>query len=251
MAFFSEDYSTYADTKSFMTNVGKAVGGTGGTGSKYNDGHLAYLLSIDPNVKYNGHATLKYSQPGGTSASPQLWPSLPKSVRGMWMRVKVRFSPGYTTAGTTTNSARAYKILGWGWTGTNGRGSLEYTNTSQYTYEVNTVLNGVQTSYAEIANRLVKTEWTDGNWYDIIVYYKETSTTTAISKWWFAQDGQTPVLQATLNTTLSSGQNTPINRVLLGLNFNQQRSAGQDQALWYGQWEVIDANQYADPFGLF
>jgi len=37
---------------------------------------------------------------------------------------------------------------------------------------------------------------------------------------------------------------------MLGLNFNSPRAVGQNQALWYGQWEVVDGSQYSNPFNL-
>ena len=41
-----------------------------------------------------------------------------------------------------------------------------------------------------------------------------------------------------------------LNSVMLGLNFNQVRAIGQNQAVWYGQWEVVDGSVYTDPFGV-
>jgi hypothetical protein len=50
---------------------------------------------------------------------------------------------------------------------------------------------------------------------------------------------------------MAAGQTVPnVNRIMLGMNFNQVRAANQTQALWSGQWEVVDGSQHAHPFGL-
>lgn len=64
------------------------------------------------------------------------------------------------------------------------------------------------------------------------------------------RDGQVPVLKGTVPGTMLSGGALPlINGVSVGLNFNQVRTASQSQAIWWGQWEVVDGSQHADPFG--
>lgn len=42
----------------------------------------------------------------------------------------------------------------------------------------------------------------------------------------------------------------PLVNVAVGLNFNQIRAANQTQALWWGEWEVVDGNQHQNPFGV-
>jgi hypothetical protein len=219
----------------------------------YNDGANATLASIDPTVQYNGHQTLKYTQPAGVPNTPELWVTFPngQTLTNMWLRTKIRFGPGWTDTGVTPNSAAAYKLLGWGWATTDGRGSLEFTNTNQYVYcwvVTNTGLT--QVGQTEVDGPHTNTEWTDGNWYDYIIHYAQTSSTTVTASWYLAKDGQTPVLQQTINGTMTTGTVPAVNRVLLGLNFNQQRTPTQAQALWYGQWEVVDGSTVADPYGL-
>jgi hypothetical protein len=36
--------------------------------------------------------------------------------------------------------------------------------------------------------------------------------------------------------------------ISVGLNFNQVRA--QSQAVWWGEWEVVDGNQHPNPFGV-
>jgi hypothetical protein len=250
-AFVYDDFRSYSGTSALLANISTVAGGTGGSGSLYRDGYNAKLAEIDKSVLYNGHQTVKYNQPGGTSASPGLWVSFPsgKRLTKMWFRVKVRFSPGYTTSGVTSGSAKAYKLLGWAWAGADGRATLEITNTNQYVFDWS-VTGSASGPYTYKSDPKISTEWSDGQWYDYIICYEQTSSTTIRQRWWLAKDGQTPQLKADIKATMRSGTVPPVNRVMLGLNFNQTRASGQNQALWIGQWEVVDGNEHSNPFGL-
>lgn len=255
-ALLADDFSEYSTTAALLNQISVNVGGTGGAQSAlYHDGKNGQLASIDPSVQYNGHPTMKYTQPGGTGATPELWVSLPHTVSTMWLRAKIRFSPGFTTAGTLTNSANAYKLFGWNLAGVDGSGRLEITNTSQY--DLYWSANVKNTATAAVPNTdpgngpSVSSEWTDGNWYDYIIEYSVTSSTTGVARVWVARDGQTPQLVMTRNRTANPGYTMPsVDGICLGLNFNQVRTANQNQALWYGQWEVVDGSAHPDPFGV-
>jgi hypothetical protein len=172
----------------------------------------------------------------------------------MWFRTKIRFSPGFTTTGTLTNSANAYKLLGWGWNTYDGSGRLEITNTNQYDFYWNiqsTTTGSLVGGGQHNSPGYITTEWSDGGWYDYIVECDFSNSANGVCRVWMARDGQTPVLKATTTGSMNNGQALPgINRVALGLNFNQTRAANQTQALWYGQWEVVDGVQHPDPYGL-
>ena len=58
--------------------------------------------------------------------------TMPHPLGTMWFRAKVRFSHGFTTTGTLTNSSNAYKLFGWNYADSYGSGRLEITNTTQY-----------------------------------------------------------------------------------------------------------------------
>ena len=257
LALVSDDYTRYSNTAAFLTTVSSNV--SGGTGdwqtALYHDGAHAELAQIDPSVTYNGHPTLKYNFPGGVSDHPELWPTLPRPLSTMWLRVKIRYGPGFTTAGTLTNSSNAYKLLGWGYADSYGSGRVEITNTTQYQlYYVTSVTgtnNGTSTPPDFAIGGDINTEWSDGGWYDYIVEYRNTSATTSVARLWIAKDGSTPVLKATsTSTSLPGFTMSHIGYVMLGMNFNQIRAANQTQALWYGQWEVVDGDQHPNPFGL-
>jgi len=229
------------------------IGGTGGATSLYNDGVNANLAEIDPLVQYNGHSTLKYNQPGGSAASPSFEAYFPngQTLTKMWLRAKVRFSPGFTTTGTLSNSANAYKLLGWGWNTYDGSGRLEITNTNQYDFYWTPLLNGSSLGGGtHTSGGSISTEWSDGGWYDYILECDFSAGTSGVSRVWMARDGQVPVLRATSSGTIGGNTLPGLRYVALGLNFNQVRAANQTQAVWFGQWEVVDGVAHPDPFGL-
>ena len=172
----------------------------------------------------------------------------------MWFRAKVRFSPGFTTTGTLTSSANAYKLLGWGWNMYDGSGRLEISNTNQYQlyWNVQSKSSGAVIGggvYGIGGN--ITTEWSDGGWYDYIIEVDYSQGTSGVARIWMAENGGTPVLRATSASTMQGGATLPpINQVMLGMNFNQVRAENQSQSVWFGQWEVIDGSQYANPYGV-
>jgi hypothetical protein len=254
LAFTSDNFSEYSGTASFLANVSSNIGGTGNyLTSLYNDGFNANLAQIDSSVLYNGHPTLKYNQPGGTSATPSLQVVFQngKTLSKLWLRAKIRFSPGFTTTGTLTNSANAYKLLGWGWTTFDGSGRLEITNTNQYDFYWTVISNGSAIGGgSHTSGGTISTEWSDGAWYDYILECDFSQGTSGVARVWMARDGATPILRAATSGTIGAALLPGLDRIALGLNFNQVRTATQTQALWYGQWEVIDGVAHPDPFGL-
>lgn len=255
LAVVSDDFAEYADTAALMKRI--TVNNPGGTGpaqgSFYGDGSNASLASIDASVKYNGHATLKLSQPGGVFNTPVLAVGLPSLLTHIWYRAKIRFSPGWTTTGTLANSANAYKMLSWGWSGSgfDGSGRLEISNTNQYQLYEN-----VQTSaglvggggYMTAGN--ISTEWTDGGWYDYVIEV-DHSINPGVIRLWRGKDGVTPVYQGQATERMNNGSPMPaLTGISVGLNFNQVRAPNQNQAIWWGQWEVIDGTQHVNPFNL-
>ena len=255
VAFSADDFTHYHSTTDLRANISSLAGGTGNYKVVlYNDGANAQLVSLDTAVRYNGHATMRYDQPGGIATTPTLHHVFPAgtSLTKMWLRAKIRFSPGYTTTGTLTNSANAYKMLGWGWSGFNGRGSLEISNTNQYLlywYVFNTSGQTIAGGNDSPAGN-ISTEWSSGQWYDYIIEYEQTDSTDAVARVWFQPDGTTPTLRAVTTGSGPVGTIPSVNSVFLGLNFNQVRTATQSQSVWYGEWEVIDGVQHPDPYGL-
>ncbi len=256
LALYSDDFTSYHSTADLWANISSLIGGTGNYQTTlYNDGANGQLTTLDSTVLYNGHATMRYSQPGGTGATPMMyhWFSSGVNLTHMWYRTKVRFSPGWTDTGTLTNCANAYKLLGWGWSGFYGRGTIEITNTTQYQlywYATSTTTGAMLSGGNFTSGGNISTEWTDGRWYEYIIEYQITSDTSAVARYWMAPDGQTPVLQAVNTGTGPAGTIPTVHGVFLGLNFNQVRTAAQNQAVWFAEWEVVDGTQHANPFNL-
>lgn len=251
LAFVSDDFSKYASTADLQNNISVGAGGSGSAQTAlYSDGLNASLAELDNTVRYNGHATMKYNQPGGIEQTPQLHVYFPGTSH-IWYRVKVRFSPGFTTTGVLTNSANAYKLISWGWSGPDGSGRIEITNTSQYELYEN-----VQTGPSLIGGGsyltagTISTEWSDGGWYTYIVEV-DHSKPTGVIRLWRAKDGQQPAYQGQEVEAMSNGTlMPPLTNIAVGLNFNQVRAVGQTQAIWWGQWEVVDGSQHTNPFGV-
>lgn len=47
---------------------------------------------------------------------------------------------------------------------------------------------------------------------------------------------------------MTVGTVPPVNRILLGMNINQ--TVARTQALWIGQWDVVDGTRSLNPFGV-
>lgn len=248
-----DDFTGYGgQTANLMKAITTNIGGSGSPATAlYTDGANPKQATIDTTVLYNGHPTMKYSQPGGTDKSPELWVTLPKPIDHLWFRAKIRFSTGFTTTGVTPNAAAAYKLLGWAHTGYDGSGRLEITNTNQYQlyWNIQSKSGGALVGgggYGIAGN--IAQEWTSGAWYDYII---EVDRVGKVIRCWITPDGQTPVLRVTEPETMKDGSAMPqVSGVMLGLNFNQVRASGQTQALWYGNWTVVDGAAHPNPFGL-
>lgn len=245
-----DDYTTYASAADFLKTVSSAIGGTGNVWTAlYHDGRRADTqVTLDPTA-YHGHPALRYTFPVG-GGPPELWPQLPRALDVAWFRSKIRFAPGFTTIGTTPNDANAYKLLGMAWAPGQGNGRLDFaiTNTTEYQLAFEVLVNGSAVAATPwVVGGHVTTEWTDGQWYDVILEYNRTSPTTAIARAWMALDGSAPVLRATASTARTDGGTLPqIGAVMLGLNFNQ--NIVNAMAMDRGPWEVVDGAQHPDPY---
>ncbi len=223
--------------------------------SAYTVEYAPELVHLDTQVRYAGHPTMRYDQPGGSSATPQVHVALPQTLTNLWYRAKIRFSPGWSTKGSRppSETAEAYKLFGIGWAGYDGRFTFDYTNTSQYETSIN-IKNRATGAFPILVYGtagMVHNEWTDGGWYDFIVHLWQPTPTSYRAEMWIAADGQVPQLRGTLAGTMNNGEPAPgMNRIMLGLNFNDTRYPDQSQSLWYGEWQVIDGLAHPNPFNL-
>lgn len=247
------DSVAYNSTAELQARITSNIGGTGTGNVLYTDGVNGKLAEVDPSVKYRGHNTIKYNMPKGGS-QPELWVRVP-DMKHFWLRAKIRWSPGFTTTGNIAGSSNAYKMLGFGFNPggisgmiNDGSGRLEITNTTQYQLYFGTKRRSDNVTLAAndfaVSGNIVN-EWTDGKFYDYIIEIN-LSDSVGVGRVWITADGQTPVLRGTSRTGITTKVWPGVNAINLGMNFNQNRQ--QDEAVWYGQWEVVDGDKYADPF---
>lgn len=252
----SDDFSRYANTAALLNNISRnSNGGTGNPAtSLYAYVESGNLLELDRAVLFNGHPTAKYNMPGNSNAVPELQVYFPggRTLQDMWLRVTLRFSPGWTTDGVLQNAGKGYKLLGWGWDTQNGRGSIEFGPVTDVTIGWYVFSNAGNSMAPYVFSNRLPAGWRSGtDWYDIVVHYQQTSATSVREQWWMGLNGTPLIPQGELTGTMIPGQTVPrVNRVALGEVFNQVRAANQSEALWYGQWEVVDGSQYPNPFRL-
>lgn len=259
-AFAYDDFSSYASTAELVGAIPGSPAPQVTSNPRYVEINNSDLLLLDRTVLYNGHPTLRYRQPESSDRSPSLYVPVSPNRDKVWIRGKIRWAPGFSTEGTGFNSegnvsSPSYKIIDWAWSGVFvGRGGFDVTNGNQYQLSFDVRREGGTTVIGPFAYGVAgraAAEWTDGLWYDYIVYFERLSDSQTRSRVWMARDGETPVLRATVDGPMIVGAVAPrVARVMLGLNFNQVRRAGQNQALWWGQWEIVDGSKYANPFGV-
>lgn len=251
-ALVHDDFTRYQSTADLQSAISTNLGGTGSPATAvYTDGRNPQLASLDRAVTYNGHATMRYDQPAGSQSTPQLTAGFRgNNLTNFWYKMVVRYQPGWTTIGTLTNSANAYKLMDWGWAGgVSGRGGIAVTNTTQYQIYFYLLSGGsLLTGENDLPFGNVSNEWTSGQWYTYIINYEQTSPANATVRVWKGAQNQTPTLVATVQG-VSNGHVWPaVDRVSIGENFNQVRVNGQ--SLWIGEWSVYDGTKYANPYNV-
>lgn len=240
-----DDFTGYSSTAALQSFINSK--------QLYNDGWSFNLIALDQSVLYQGHPTMRFDMPGGTKTTPALWATLHGAYDITWFRAKVRFSPGFTTVGTTPNTNNAFKLFGWTHETYDGSGRLEIANTNQYQLYWNVQAKNSGTlvgggKYLLAGN--ITTEWTDGGWYDYVIAVDRSKIPATIALW-MAKDGQTLVSKGATTETMNNGSQMPrVTGIGFSIEFNQSRAANQTQALWVGQWEVIDGVKYPNPYHL-
>jgi hypothetical protein len=198
---------------------------------------------------------------GYAGASPRLERHFP-AIDKMWYRWRVKFTPGWTTIGPDPSGwANSYKIAFWLWNGYDGRGELQYTNSTQYVSEPSVQVQGTQQNLSYTQSLLPgspsnfgweTTEWTDGEWYEFVAYYEKTGPTTARQAFWrrrLTNGGQEADNPWTWYGFSWSGSTTPqVSGIVLGGNKNKNNPT--TMYLTWGPFEVVDASRSPNPFGM-
>jgi len=239
----SDDFSTYADSAALRTAVV--------TAPKYwSDAVNTSLLTLDTTNTFNGHNTMRYEI--NASGYPQVRGKF-TAIGKCWLRIIIRFEPGFTTDGTGTPGSSAYKMFFVQNNGVNQRSGVEYTNgPSLISYlggEKSTSPTGG--GFTSPLNASVTSEWSDGEWYEYILYSeKQTGTpTNARFRWWRKKvsDPSYTLMQST--SFISAATAYPdMDRCLLGENYNRNRATSY--YINWASWEIVDGDVYSDPWGV-
>lgn len=236
-SLISDDFIPYANTAALLGNTGSQ--GLYGVAANTN------LAEIDQSVRYQGHQTLKMTQPAnGSTEALVLFVYPPQPLADMWLRTKLRFSPGWQP--TTAAQGGVDALMHWGWSGIVQRGELDLRGDGRY--ELRWFAEGATAPVTADAGA-AGSEFTSGQWLDVIVRYQRLSETATRTRVWMAPDGQTPVLRATVDGTMPAGSSAPrVDRVRLTPEYRWP--VATTQAVWLGQWEVWDGAQNANPFNV-
>jgi hypothetical protein len=248
---FREDMN-YANKNALLANVG--------AGKFYSSisESAAAAISVDTSSRalYNGFSSLRYDFNPTTSRDTGPSVAFPlDSVDYLWTKKRVKFVPGFSTAGNAEEgNAQAYKLHEYYYEEGSyyGSGRLEITNTTQYDsyFSVLKTPDDTQVAYANQNDPQIVDEWDDDEWYDYVcLILKSADGKTRYASWWLSKDGETPVLMSSINATMTDGGEAPSLRSWIeGANFNQTRSA--TVSLNRGPTDGYDASVYRNPYGV-
>ncbi|HET9986317.1 MAG TPA: Ig-like domain-containing protein [Longimicrobiales bacterium] len=247
-----QDWSTYASDSDLKSK--NLFTFNGGDASAY------YQLVSDPTFGKAVRITFPQNSGSGGSA-PRLEQYFP-AIDKMWYRWRMKFTPGWTTVGPDPSGwADSYKIAFWLWNGYWGRGELQYSNATQYITETTAQdpstgqwLNYSRTPLAGSASDFGSetTEWSDGEWWEFVVYYEKTGATTARQYYWrrrLTNGGQVANNPWVFYGYTWAGSTTPqVSGITLGGNKNKNNPT--TMYLTWGPFEVVDGSKYPNPFNM-
>jgi hypothetical protein len=218
------------------------------------------FVAIVPDATFGQVCRITFPENAGAQGSaPRMKARLPTPLERMWFRWRVRFSPGWTTRGPDPpGHANSYKLAFWLWEGYEGRGEVEFSNTSQYI---------LGCSWGRPGERLplqsrplpgsqsfghVTTEWTDGEWYEFVVHYEKVDANTARQRWWRRRltDGGRLADAPFVYTGIEIAGAEPPRVAAVELGANKNKNTPREQFISWGPWEAVDGSRYPDPFGL-
>jgi hypothetical protein len=177
----------------------------------------------------------------------------------VWLRFRVRFSPGWTSAGPEPpGHDNSYKLIFMLWAGATQRFELQFANTSAMHYGVSiggvtrqeTPLPGATDWWGQNASPM----WNSDEWWEIIMYYQKFTATTGQWRIWKRQltVGRQIVNQAFLwdgwSILATSGTLPQAKSISLGANKNKCNPA--DQYIYWGPYEIVDGARFPNPFGV-
>ncbi|MCC7133750.1 MAG: hypothetical protein IT352_13910 [Gemmatimonadales bacterium] len=187
----------------------------------------------------------------------------------LWVRFYVRFgAPASNPSGWRTKSANdpspyggAYKVFFLHWEAPYyERGALAYSNTQRldaqfYVNQVSKIsetgLPGSGASHSLTNND--GSEFTTGEWYEMIFLYQKTGTTTARSGAWIrkytvnGQKNPQPYKWWASDNVMAGA--TPLAEYM-ELGGNKNHGNEFDQWVIWGPWEVVDGTKHYNPWGV-
>ncbi len=186
-----------------------------------------------------------------------------KALDHIWYRFKMRWSPGWTTASPfPAGHANSYKLAFWYWeSGFEGRGQIEISNTDQYLAGMG-VRDPVAGQWLRYGERSlpgsapdfgrITSEWKDGEWWEYVIHYHKTGPTTARNEFWrrrlTSKGAVAPGAWIYVGSEFSGATTPRTTGIALGETKN--KSNPSTMHIDWGPWEVVDGNEFPDPFGL-
>lgn len=222
----------------------------------WNDPRDVYgFVRLVPDSTFGQAARIVFPRNAGEPGpAPRLRKRLERPLDRMWYRWRMRYGPGWTTAGPDpAGHNNAYKVAFWTWAAHNQRGHLAIINTTQY--EVNFAASDRGGRPLEYRERQlpgspslgrVTTEWTDGRWWEFVVFYEKTGPTSARQHHWMRRLTPSPGMWTYTGFEVAGAETPRVDAVELGANKNKNNPA--DMHIDWGPWEVVDGSRFPNPF---
>jgi hypothetical protein len=217
-------------------------------------------VDLVPDQTFGQVVRVHFAQSSQAGYAPKVTASF-TPLEKMWYRFRVRWQPGFTTKGVNPPGyANSWKMAFWTWEGYEARGQIEFSNTSEYIIGVGVrdASTGQYLNYNEIplpgsqSWGHVTTEWTDGEWWEYVVYWDKTGATTARQHMWRRRLTNNGVVASNPYAYAGwsySGAPTPRVRAV-DLGANKNKSNDTDMYLFWGPWEVVDGSKYPNPWSM-
>jgi len=175
----------------------------------------------------------------------------------VWVRFRVRFSPGFDLDGAVPRRANAsYKLFFLTFHGADGRTGIEFANRRQYIYT--NLQGGFQRDYEKSFGTHrwgghVTGEFTNGQWYEYIVHREVTGTNVYVNRFYRRQltrNGKVVDLPWNFWGIKTVGKPGQVARPAGGIDLgaNKNKSNDKTQYVYWGPWEVVDGATYPNPF---
>jgi hypothetical protein len=213
------------------------------------------FVELAPDREYGQVARIVFAASPEPGFAPQMTARLPAPLERMWFRWRMRWSPGWTTAGPNPpGHANSYKVAFWLWEGYDGRGQVEISNTDQYILGLGAARNGEWLRWrtrplpGSGSFGRVTTEWTGGEWWEFVVLYERMDEGRARQHWWRRRASPAPGRWTYTAEEVEGAAVPRVRAITLGANRN--KSTPRRMHIDWGPWEVVDGSRYADPFGM-